>query len=172
MTIKTTSKITLKKTMATKTRCGIFVILVAIGGTMLAFSAPAESGAEDAATKATPVAVEDDMHEFMEYMFEPPYKRLKAGLAKAPEDRSAWKGIKSDSLILAEAANLLLHRHPTDDATAWSKHAMAVRKQGGELYQAAKKRDFELSQNQFAALLKNCNQCHDQFAGGEHQLAP
>jgi hypothetical protein len=147
--------------------------LVAIGGLVTVIcTVPASSASEDKNDAQQPVAVEGDMHEFMEYVFEPPYKRLKAGLSSAPADRTAWKEIKSDALILAEATNLLLHRQPDEHANAWVKNAQIVRQQGGQLYQAAKQRDFDLSKKQFAEMLKKCNHCHDQFAGGKHQLSP
>ncbi len=114
------------------------------------------------------------MHEFMEYVFEPPYKRLKASLATAPaaDDRAAWKGIKSDSLILAEAGNLLLGRPPEKDAAEWNTHSIKVRDTGALLYAAAKKKDSVEARKQWAGLLENCNACHKQFAGGEHMLEP
>jgi hypothetical protein len=158
--------------MTKQLRIGLVGFLGAVGGLAVICIAPASSATEESKDAAQPVAVEGDMHEFMEYVFEPPYKRLKAGLASAPADRAAWKGIKSDSLILAEATNLLLHRQPDESANQWVKNAQNVRQQGSQLYQAAKKRDFDLSQKQFAAMLKTCNQCHDQFADGEHQLTP
>lgn len=162
--------------MTKTTRRGLLGLAVAGGAFAMLLSAPAGTASEDAKKNASenaqPAAVEDDMHEFMEYVFEPPYKRLKAVLAEAPADRSAWKGIKSDSLILAEAANLLLHRAPDEAAKKWMENAQQVRQQGGQLYQAAKKRDFELTRKHFAATLKKCNHCHDQFADGEHQLSP
>lgn len=160
----------MKKTM----RIGLAAVLAAVGGVAMVGWAPVGSASEDAGNDSQPAAVEADMHEFMEYVFEPPYKRLKAGLAAAPAsaDRNAWKGLKSDSLILAEAANLLLHRPPAERADEWHKNAQDVRKQGGELYQAAKQRDLDLTKKHFAVMLKKCNHCHDEFADGEHQLAP
>ncbi len=116
--------------------------------------------------------VEESMHEFMEYVFEPGYKRLKVELAKPEKDRAAWKAVKGDALTLAEAANLLLTRAPDDDADAWKKHSLAVRKTGGVLYQAAKKGDDAAASSAWREMLLNCNACHQQFAGGEHQLTP
>ena len=159
----------------TKTvRYGLMGFLLAMVGPLMFLAVPAGSAAEDALATSQPAAVEADMHEFMEYVFEPPYKRLKVGLAESPvaTDRNAWKGLKSDALILAEAANLLLHRPFAERAEDWVKDALAVRQQGGELYQAAKQRDLDLTKKHFAALLTKCNQCHDDFAEGEHQLAP
>ena len=34
--------------------------------------------------------VEDSMHEFMEYVFQPTYKRLKVSMATEPEDKAGW----------------------------------------------------------------------------------
>ena len=63
---------------------------------------------------AGPEAVEDSMHEFMEYVFQPTYRRLKLSMAAEPNDNKDWKTIKSDSLILAESCNLLFARLPAE----------------------------------------------------------
>jgi len=118
------------------------------------------------------VPVEPSMHEFMEYVFEPPYKRLKAQLATEPADRTAWKAIQSDSLILAEACNLLTGRPPEEDAAEWVALSKQVRESGGHLYAAAKKKDAAETRKQWTGMLENCNACHKQFAGGEHMLEP
>ena len=119
-------------------------------------------------------AVEPDMHEFMEYVCEPPYKRLQTQIAAAPAatDRGAWKGIKSDALILAESGNLLLRRPPEKDAAAWIAHSKKVRDTGALLYAAAKKKDAVETRKRWEGLLENCNACHTQFADGEHMLKP
>jgi hypothetical protein len=125
---------------------------------------------EPAEIKATPV--EADMHEFMEYVCEPPYKRLKAALANPAPDNAVWKGVKSDALILAESGNLLIGRPPEKDAADWLKLAASVKDSGGALYRAAKKKDPAEARKQWELMLNNCNSCHKQFAGGEHQLTP
>jgi len=116
--------------------------------------------------------VEPDMHEFMEYVFQPTFKRLKPVMAAAPADNQAWKAIKADSLILAEGGNLLLIRQPKDDAADWIKHSVQVRDFGGQLYRAAKAKDYTLARKHYESMVKNCNACHQQFAGGEHILTP
>ena len=40
--------------------------------------------------------VEDSMHEFMEYVFQPTYPRLKHSMMAVPADNKGWKAIKSD----------------------------------------------------------------------------
>jgi hypothetical protein len=149
--------------------------MLLIGGALLALNAGlaapvrAESPAQSAAQG---LPVEKDMHEFMEYVFQPTYKRLKLAMAAAPAENAAWKGIKADALILAEGGNLLLLRAPEKDAAAWNELSAAVREAGGKLYQAAKQKDYPAARPHYEAMLKKCNACHDQFADGEHQLAP
>lgn len=117
-------------------------------------------------------AVDKDMHHFMEYIFEPNYKRLKAAMATEPKEKATYKAIKGDSLTLAECANLLLTRAPEEDAEDWKQRSLAVRKHGGELYQAARKSDYASARSAYVNMLNNCNACHKQFAGGKHQLKP
>lgn len=135
-------------------------------------------GANEGELAVKAEAVEADMHEFMEYVFEPGYKRLKAAMAAAPKDNSGWKAIKGDGLALAESANLLLFHRPESDKWTkqddidWDGHASAVRDAGGRLYLAAKKKDFPAASTHYRTMLQKCNACHDQYAGGEHQLMP
>ena len=132
----------------------------------------------DAHTNAAPsnvaesIPVEQSMHEFMEYVFQPTYLRLKAQMAAEPPDNKAWKAVKSDALILAEGGNLLLIRQPEKDTKSWQDLSAQVRGLGGELYQAAKKKDYKSAHQHYKAMLIKCNACHQQFAKGEHQLEP
>ncbi|WP_299466039.1 hypothetical protein [uncultured Gimesia sp.] len=142
-------------------------------GVALTWSQTAPSQAADAKDKPqTGVPVEPDMHEFMEYVFQPTYRRLKMSLAAEPENNQIWKAIKSDSLILAEGGNLLLLHKPENSRTDWDQHSIQVRQFGGQLYKAAKAKDFKASKAHFESMLKNCNACHKQFDNGKHQLKP
>lgn len=116
--------------------------------------------------------VEDSMHEFMEYVFQPAYLRLKQSLATAPADNKGWKAVKSDALILAESCNLLFGRAPEDKASDWKAHAKAAREKGGQLYAAAKAKDFTAAGTAWKAMLESCNGCHKQFEDGKHILQP
>lgn len=162
--------------------CGSMMVLacglvgLVISATTAAPPPKAVIGSDDAVSHAqTHVAgkpVETNMHEFMEYAFEEPYKRLHVSLAKEPANGKAWKGVKSDGLILAEGGNLLLMRGPKDHRDAWNKHAIAVRETGSKLYAAGRKRDFAAARKGYEAMIVSCNACHKQFAGGKHQLKP
>lgn len=125
-----------------------------------------------AAPSAAEVPVEPDMHEFMEYVFEPGYKRLKVAMTAAPADAKGWKPIKGEALALAEACNLLLHRVPESDGAKWTASAVGARDAGKAFYAAAKKKDFPAAQAAYGAMLKQCNTCHTDFADGKHQLMP
>jgi hypothetical protein len=116
--------------------------------------------------------VEWDMHEFMEYACEEPYKRLKSSLAAAPANNAGWKGVKSDALLLAESGNLLQMRGPDERRAEWTKLSEAVRSSGAELYKAGKAKDFAAARPMWEALVVQCNACHKAFADGEHQLTP
>ena len=130
-------------------------------------------GAQEATSEATtPQPVDDDMHHFMEYVFEPNYKRLKATMADEPTDKKTWKAIKGDALTLAECANLLLTRAPDEKGDRWRELSAAVRSRGGELYQAAREADYAAARTAYLNMLYKCNSCHQQFADGEHQLQP
>ncbi|MBX3436752.1 MAG: hypothetical protein KF861_04615 [Planctomycetaceae bacterium] len=126
--------------------------------------------AADTASATKPV--EPDMHEFMEYVFQPTFERLKVAMAAAPADNRGWKAIKADSLILAEGGNLLLDRVPDDETADWVKHSVQVRDFGGQLYRAAKAKEYATARKHYESMVQNCNACHHQFAGGEHILSP
>jgi hypothetical protein len=49
---------------------------------------------------------------------------------------------------------------------------VAVRDSAGQLYKAARKKDFDASRKSYEQMLTKCNSCHKQFAGGKHMLAP
>ncbi len=160
--------------MKINTVLGIVTVLGVIGACfgMLANPPADVQAAPPAAAKVQLQPVEPDMHEFMEYVFQPTYQRLKAAMAAEPADNSTWKTIKADSLILAEGGNLLLARPPESDVDTWNGQSIAVRTAGGELYQAAKKKDYQAALQHYKTMLTKCNACHDHFADGEHQLSP
>ena len=112
------------------------------------------------------------MHEFMEYVFQPTYRRLKVSMSKEPADKNGWKAVKSDALILAESCNLLFARTPSEDGDEWNQHAAASRKDGAALYQAARGKDFAAATAAYKSMLENCNGCHRQFENGKHILTP
>lgn len=116
------------------------------------------------------VPVEEDMHELMEYIFQPSFKRLKPAMQKEPVDNAGWKTIKAEALALAEGGNLILMRAPEKEKVIWTLHGAKVRGHGRVLYQAAKTKDFNLAAQHYRLMITSCNACHLKFAEGEHLL--
>ena len=116
--------------------------------------------------------IDVNMHDFMEGVFQAPYKRLKIAMAQEPKDNAAWKAIRSDALILAEGGNLLLSRQPEENKGDWIKHSELSRDAGGEFVAAAKKKDFAAAKVAYEKMLTHCNDCHKQFEEGKHILTP
>jgi len=113
-----------------------------------------------------------NMHDFMEGLFQAPYRRLKVSMAKEPGDNAGWKQLRSDTLILAEGCNLLLTRLPEKDGEDWVTHSVASRDAGAEVYSAAKQKDYAKSRSAYEKMLTHCNACHKQFENGKHILEP
>lgn len=133
---------------------------------------PATAGPSEQAKAEQPLPVDDSMHHLMEYVFEPAYKRLKISLASEPAGKQDWKPVKADSLTLAEACNLLLHRAPPEATAGWLKLATETRKAGAAFYQAARAGDYAAASEAYRSTLQRCNACHDEFADGKFQLKP
>ncbi len=152
----------------------LFAVITAVVALGLLRSTPNEAlaGYSPVALTADAAPVEDSMHEFMEYVFQPTYQRLKASMAAAPIDNKGWKAVKSDALILAESCNLLFVRKPDEHGDDWAKHATASKTHGAELYKAAKEKNFEAATTAYKMMLNNCNACHKQFEDGKHILQP
>lgn len=149
---------------------GILLVLLACWFVVRFYTPAAAQNAK--AEKAELAPVEDDMHEFMEYVFQPTYKQLQQAMKSEPQNGGDWFKVKSGALILAEGGNLILLRGPDSDREAWSAHSVAVRESGGEMYRAAQKKDFEQASKHYRSMLNNCNACHQEFADGEYQLSP
>lgn len=153
-------------------RCAVCA-LFALGVFLLSFNQLVGWAAEPSKAPAgTPEPVEDDMHEFMEYVFQPNYGLLKKSLAKAPATKEEWFNVKVGSLVLAEGGNLILLRGPNEDRKEWIEYATAVRDLGGKTYRAAQAQDFDVARSHYEAMITKCNACHQHYADGEHQLTP
>lgn len=154
-------------------RARIFVAtaLVALAAFALAL-APRSAPAADKDKPADNPALKASMHDYMEALFQGPYKRLKAAMAAEPKDNAAWKVIRSEALTMTEGSNGLLVRKPEKDADEWSKYSVASRDAAADVYKAAKAKDFPAAKKAYEAMLGHCNACHKKFDDGNHQLAP
>ncbi|GAA4442060.1 hypothetical protein [Bremerella cremea] len=147
-------------------------LIALLGVGSLLISSPKVQAADPSLKADGPVPVEPDMHEFMEYVFQPTFKRLKPAMAEAPADNAGWKVLKEGSLKLAEGGNLLLARVPKEDSADWIKHSIGVRDFGGKFYRASQAKDFATAKKNYESMVQSCNACHHQFAHGEHILTP
>jgi len=118
------------------------------------------------------VPLDTNMHDFMEGMFQAPYRRLKVSIAAEPTDNNGWKAIRSDVLILAEGSNLLVLRKQEKDQAKWDEISVASKNAGEMAFKAAKTKNFAETRKAYESMLIHCNDCHKTFANGKHQLAP
>lgn len=142
---------------------------------MLWFAANRPDGSSLASfdeAEATIKPVEVNMHDFMEGMFQAPYRRLKVAMEKEPTEPPGWKSLRSDALILAEGCNLLLTRLPEKDIEDWKKYSIEARQAGEQVVLAGKAKDFSKARASYETMLSHCNACHRQFENGKHILAP
>ena len=114
----------------------------------------------------------DNMHHFMEYISQPAYRQLKETLATEPENRRAWKKVKSPALVLAETSALVAERVPEgateEQIKEWRSISMDVYQSAKALYKSAG--DYEKAKESYSVMIDNCNRCHQVFEDGKHQL--
>lgn len=108
-------------------------------------------------------AAVDNMHHFMEYINEPVYESLKAAIEDGPPAKKNWGKIKSSSLILAETSILLANRTDFKAEASWRATSLQLHQTGKALYQAARKKNLELTQKHFAEMTKSCSKCHEEY---------
>ena len=156
-------------------RARIFVATALTALAALAFALTPRAERVAAAEKDKPAdnpALKASMHDYMEALFQGPYRRLKAGMAAEPKDNAGWKVIRSEALTMTEASNGLLVRKPEKDGDEWAKYSVASRDAAADVYKAAKAKDFPAAKKAYEAMLGHCNACHKKFDDGNHQLAP
>ncbi|HQR05501.1 MAG TPA: hypothetical protein PLN21_01700 [Gemmatales bacterium] len=127
---------------------------------------------DDAKPSEQGKALDTSMHDFMEGVFQGPYRRLKQSMSTENKTNATWKAIRGETLILAEGGNLLLLRKPKKDVEDWLKYSVASRDAGAELFKAAKKKDADRAMKAYRSMLNHCNACHKQFDNGKNQLEP
>lgn len=152
-------------------RFGIVFALIA-SVSLGAYLQPVANAVPSIAPLADIVPVDTNMHDFMEGMFQSPYRRLKEAIANEPKDNNGWRAIRSDVLILAEGSNLLVLRKQEKDQAKWDEYSLASKQAGETAFKAAKKKNFTETRKAYESMLVHCNDCHKAFADGKHQLVP
>ena len=152
-------------------RYGVIVAFVGAIG-LGAYFQPSANAVPSNNAAAELVPVDTNMHDYMEGMFQAPYRRLKEAIANEPKDNNGWRAIRSDVLILAEGSNLLILRKQEKDQDKWDAYSIASKQAGEVAFKAAKKKKFAEARSAYESMLVQCNDCHKTFAEGKHQLAP
>jgi len=152
------------------------LFLAAFGGVLFASSIPsrtveAETNALEMVDQSSVVVTFEDefepvdnMHHFMEYVYEPVYKELAEVLKTEPADKKAWAKVKSGAMILAESSSLLAKR-PSEkaDAKKWSEFSAIVNSNGAKLFHAARAKDYDKAQTLFKEMSTGCAKCHESY---------
>jgi cytochrome c556 len=101
----------------------------------------------------------------MEGLADPNTRALGKLLTNRPKDAEAWAFARGQSLLLAEAGNLLLMRPPKTKAgeSAWLEHSADLRDQATALARAAAAKDYLQARAALAGVGNSCNRCHQQF---------
>lgn len=101
----------------------------------------------------------------MEGLADPNARALGKLLANRPKDADAWAFARGQSLLLAEAGNLLLMRPPRAKGgeDAWQTHAADLRDQATGLARAAAAKDYLQARAALAGVGNACNRCHQTF---------
>lgn len=135
--------------------------VLAVGIPSLALSQPDVPLSSRAQPKLVAVA---ETKLLMEAMAMPNYKGFERLLKGKPDDTEAWVFARGQSLLLAETANLLLLRPPTNQGKdAWNKSAIELREAATRLARSASSRDFDDSRSKFIQVTNACNRCHQSF---------
>jgi hypothetical protein len=123
------------------------IIATVLTGHALSSREPARGDdAVQAETKLVPV--DKSMHEFMEYYFQPTYRRLKPSVAATAAANPSWGAIKSDALILAEGGESAAPAHASSRSGQMERIQRRRSRLGRPALQGGEKKEFRrLSQD-------------------------
>lgn len=147
----------------TRTRFFFSLAVFAVAGLFLSFAH--SQPAKKAIPKPEPVA---ETKLLMEGIANPNTKALSKLLATKPKDAEAWAFARGQSLLLAEAGNLLMMRPPKTKASedSWLTHAGDLRESATALARAAAAKDYLQARTALAGVANACNRCHHTFRVG------
>jgi hypothetical protein len=159
------------------TKLFLFLLIIAIFGSFGVYASlePPLADTPEIANSETTLAVSlsrksgdfkpvDNMHHFMEYVYEPTYNQLKKNVSTEPTAKEIWSKIKSGAMILAESSTLLAQRAPDKgDKDLWISSSLLVHQHGSKLFTASRQKDYEAVKKSFAAMSEGCKKCHQAF---------
>jgi hypothetical protein len=77
-----------------------------------------------------------------------------------------WEDLRNNSLVLAEAANLLMAENRAKDKDRWMKDAQLLWEVGNKAFKAAKAKDLEGLKALNDDLYEACQSCHEHYRPG------
>ncbi|QJX00463.1 cytochrome c [Frigoriglobus tundricola] len=149
----------------TRTRFWFATAVFAVGAVFLSLAHSQPQPARKPLPKPEPVA---ETKLLMEGIADPNTRALGKLLAAKPKDADAWAFARGQSLLLAEAGNLLMMRPPKSKAgeDSWLTHAGELRDSATALARAAAAKDYLQARTALAGVANACNRCHQTFRVG------
>lgn len=83
--------------------------------------------------------------------------------SQAPKDDKEWKTVQDNTLMLAEAGNLLLMPGRAKDTGDWTKFAKALIDQGSKAFKAANAKDAKSLEDIGNDVDQVCEDCHAKY---------
>ena len=152
-----------------------FFVLFLLAGAVLA-QAPSTPAAQPSAAAATADAVPapeppyvksvGSMSELMINLIFPTSNEIFYVGRNANKTGKEWEDLKTNALMLAESANLLMAQNRAKDNDVWMKDAMLLWAVGDKAYKAAKVKDLEALKGLNDDLYEACQSCHVHYRPG------
>ncbi|MGL6095979.1 MAG: hypothetical protein ACRC7O_09320 [Fimbriiglobus sp.] len=146
------------------------LIFAAVPLLLIAPAAPSQPRAEPAAPKIEPVA---ETKLLMAGFAKPNFDGLGRTLRDKPTTANGWAFARGQALLVAESANLLLMRPPSDRVAheAWFARTIEMRTAALGVAKAAAAKDHLAARGGVAGLANACNRCHEAFQV-RHRVVP
>ena len=140
--------------------CTIVIAAVCLVGVALTAQGPEPAPAVPSPAAHADVKAIASIKELMQAITIPTSETVFKAASEPPTDRKVWEHVRSDALVLAESANLLLIAGRVPDANGWNRFAIAQRDAAIEAMKAAEAKDADRLSNASDALYETCNSCH------------
>ena len=129
---------------------------------LCSWSAPSQSPPPaKTSPKLEPVA---ETKLLMEGLLNANFRGLERLLNQKAPDAQGWTFARGQSLLIAEAGNLLMLRPPKNEGRqAWFERSMELRRLAVQLAQTIGRKDLERSRLALQTLANSCNRCHQTF---------
>ena len=141
--------------------CGLLAGLMA--GTTFAPALPAQQASPDPFDGLRPIGT---MSELMVHLIYPTSDAVFYILTRTPTTDAEWGVLEGQTLMLAEAANLLMMPSRARGREQWIADALLMLNVGEDALEAAQERDVDALEALNAPLYESCVTCHQHFRSG------